>query len=127
MSETGVAGLTLGGGVQGWLVGKYGSAADNLVSADVVTADGRLLTASVTENEDLFWAIRGGGGNFGVVTSLEFRLYEVGPMVLAGIALYPWDRAKEITSFFVDWVKKSPDELTVCMSGRCISSSTCPT
>ncbi|PZC45849.1 MAG: FAD/FMN-containing dehydrogenase [Chloroflexi bacterium] len=88
------------------------TAADNLVSAEVVTADGRLLTASASENEDLFWAIRGGGGNFGVVTSFEFQLHEVGPIVLAGLALYSWDRVKEITSFFVDWVKKAPDELT---------------
>ncbi len=113
MSETGVAGLTLGGGVQGWLAGKFGSSADNLVSADVVTADGRYLTASSTENEDLFWAIRGGGGNYGVVTSLEFRLHEVGPTILGGLLLYPWDRAKEITEFFVDWIKKTPDELEV--------------
>ena len=114
-SETGVGGLTLGGGAQTWLVRKYGSAADNLISADVVAADGRFLTASESENEDLFWAIRGGGGNFGVVTSLEYRLHPVGPLVLAGPAFFAWERAKEVTQFYVDFIKDLPDELTTAL------------
>ena len=115
VSETGIAGLTLGGGAQTWLIRKYGSAADNLISADVVTADGSYLTASATENEDLFWAIRGGGGNFGVVTSFEYWLHPVGPIVLAGPAIFSWDRAKEVTQFYVDFVKDLPNELTTAL------------
>lgn len=115
VSETGIGGLTLGGGAQTWLIRKYGSAADNLLSADVVTADGRLVTASATENEDLFWAIRGGGGNFGVVTSFEYRLHAVGPIVLAGPAFFTWDRARDVTEFYVDFVKDLPDELTTAL------------
>lgn len=108
VSTTGIAGLTLGGG-KGWLHGKYGMACDNLVSADVVTADGRLLTASATENEDLFWALRGGGGNFGVVTSFEFRLHAVGP-VLGGMVLYPIEKATEVLRFYRDCTANPPDE-----------------
>ena len=115
VSETGIGGLTLGGGAQTWLVRKYGSAAENLISADIVTADGSYLTASETENEDLFWAIRGGGGNFGVVTSFEYRLHPVGPIVLAGPAIFSWNRAKEVTQFYVDFVKDLPDELTTAL------------
>ena len=115
VSETGIAGLTLGGGAQTWLVRKYGSSADNLVSADVVTADGSFLMASEAENEDLFWAIRGGGGNFGVVTSFEYRLHPVGPLVLAGPAFFSWDRAKEMTQFYLEFVKEVPDELTTML------------
>ena len=115
VSTTGIAGLTLGGGSQTWLIRKYGSAADNLMSADVVTANGELLTASETENADLFWALRGGGGNFGVVTSFEYRLHPVGPIVLAGGAFFLWDRAKEITEFYLDYVKDLPDELTTML------------
>src|ERR671915_98737 len=94
VSMTGIAGLTLGGGL-GWLNGKYGLACDNLVSADVVTADGRMLTASAEENEDLFWCIRGGSGNFGVVTSFEYQLHAVGS-VLAGGLSYPLAEAHEV-------------------------------
>lgn len=110
-STTGVAGLTLGGGF-GWLSRKFGLSIDNLLSADVVTADGKLLRASEDENADLFWGIRGGGGNFGVVTSFEFRLHEVGPEVLAGFVFYPFDRAPELLRRYRDFVKGAPDELT---------------
>jgi FAD/FMN-containing dehydrogenase len=111
VSTTGVAGFTLGGGV-GWLMRKHGLACDNLRSAEVVTADGRVLTASAEENEDLFWGLRGGGGNFGVVTSFEFDLHPVGPTVTAGPVFYPGDRAEEILRFYRDFVSDIPDELT---------------
>src|SRR5262249_13865104 len=91
-STTGVAGLTLGGGF-GWLSRKFGLAADNLNCADVVTADGKLLHASATNNPDLFWAIRGGGGNFGVATSFEFKLHPVGPELVSGLIVHPFSRA----------------------------------
>jgi hypothetical protein len=115
ISKTGIAGLTLGGGL-GWLLGKYGLACDNLVSADVVTADGRLLTASAAENDDLFWGVRGGGGNFGVVTSLEYRLHELGP-VMAGAVLYPAAKAREVLRFYREFTNACPDELTL-QAGR---------
>ncbi len=110
ITNTGIAGLTLGGGI-GWLNGKYGLSCDNVISLDVVTADGRFLTASATKNEDLFWALRGGGGNFGVVTSFEYRLHRVGP-VLAGMVIYPWEKAKEVFRFFLEFSAGCPDELT---------------
>jgi FAD/FMN-containing dehydrogenase len=110
-STTGVAGLTLGGGF-GWLSRKFGLTVDNLVSADVVTADGRLVQASATENPDLFWALRGGGGNFGVVTSFEFRLHPVGPMVLSGLIVHPFSRARELLAGYRQAAAKAPDELT---------------
>ena len=115
VSTTGIGGLTLGGGSQTWLIRRYGSTADNLVSADVVTAAGDLLRASETENADLFWALRGGGGNFGVVTSFEYRLHPVGPIVLGGPAFFLWDRAKEITDFYLEYVRHLPDELTTAL------------
>ncbi len=108
-STTGIAGLTLGGGI-GYRNRKYGLACDNLLSADVVTADGRLLTASATENSDLFWALRGGGGNFGVVASFEYQLHPVGP-VLAGFVLWPLERAKEVLRFYRGFSLAAPDEL----------------
>jgi FAD/FMN-containing dehydrogenase len=111
VSETGIAGLTLGGGI-GWLRRKYGLSSDNLVSVDVVTADGRFLTASETDNEDLFWGVRGGGGNFGVVTSFEYRLHPVGPEVMFCFVLYPGDRAKEVLSFCEEYVAEAPDEVS---------------
>ena len=111
-STTGVAGLTLGGGF-GWLSRKFGLAADNLISADVVTAEGKLVRASETENSDLFWALRGGGGNFGVVSSFEFRLHPVGPMVLSGLIVHPFARAKELLAGYRQVASKAPDELTV--------------
>ena len=111
-STTGVAGLTLGGGF-GWLSRKFGLAADNLVSADVVTAEGELVQASAAENSDLFWALRGGGGNFGVVSSFEFGLHPVGPMVLSGLIVHPFARAKELLAGYRQVASKAPDELTV--------------
>jgi FAD/FMN-containing dehydrogenase len=117
VSMTGIAGLTLGGGL-GWLNGKHGLACDNLLSADVVTADGRLLTASEEENEDLFWGIRGGGGNFGVVTSFEYRLHPVGP-VLAGGLRYPAAKARDVLRFYHEFASGCPDELsTSALLGR---------
>jgi len=107
--STGIAGLTLGGGI-GYLNRKYGLACDNLLSAGVVTADGRLLRASSVENADLFWALRGGGGNFGVVTTFEYQTHPVGP-VLAGQELYPLDQAKEVLRFYRDWSAAAPDEV----------------
>jgi FAD binding domain len=108
-STTGIAGLTLGGGI-GYLNRKYGLACDNLISADVVTADGRLRTASAAEHSDLFWALRGGGGNFGVVTSFEFRIHPVGP-VLAGFVLWPLERAHEVLRVYREFSLAAPDEL----------------
>ena len=108
VSNTGVAGLTTGGGL-GWLMGKYGLAIDNLLSADVVTADGQFRRASTKENPDLFWALRGGGGNFGVVTSMEFRLHPVS-QVLGGLVLYPLDQAGDVLRFYRDFCGTLPDE-----------------
>ncbi len=110
VSHTGVAGLTLGGGV-GWLMRKHGLTVDNLLAADVVTADGELLRASGDEHADLFWALRGGGGNFGVVTSFEFRLHSVGPEVLAGPILWEAGDTREVLRFYRDFVRDAPDEL----------------
>jgi len=109
VSDTGIAGLTLGGGL-GWLAGKYGLSCDNLLSADLVTAEGKLLIASATENADLFWGLRGGGGNFGVVTSFEYQLYPVGPL-LAGLVLYPFSKAKEALRLFREFATSIPDEV----------------
>jgi FAD/FMN-containing dehydrogenase len=111
-STTGIAGLTLGGGL-GWLMGKYGLACDNLLSADLVTADCQLITASAEENQDLFWGIRGGSGNFGIATSLEYRLHRVGPTIFGGAVLYPLGRAKELLRFFRDYAADLPDELSM--------------
>ena len=110
-STTGVAGLTLGGGF-GWLSRKYGLTVDHLISADVVTADGSLLHASATENADLFWGLRGGGGNFGVVTSFEYLLRPVGPQVLAGLIVHPLAQAKELLEGYRRFVATAPDEVT---------------
>jgi FAD/FMN-containing dehydrogenase len=111
ISSTGIAGLTLGGGF-GWLGRSYGMACDNLISADVVLADGSVVTASADEHADLFWGIRGGGGNFGIVTSFEFRLHEVGPM-LGGLLLFPFDRAKDVLRALRDFNQTTPDALSV--------------
>ncbi len=110
VSTTGIAGLTLGGGL-GWLMGKHGLSCDNLLSVDLVTADGELLTASAEQNPELFWGLRGGGGNFGIVTSFEYRLHPVGP-VLAGMVLHPMAKAREVLRFYRDYARSCPDELT---------------
>jgi len=115
VSMTGVAGLTLGGGL-GWIARKYGPACDNLLSANVVTADGVRVTASAEENADLLWGLRGGGGNFGVVTSFEYRLHPVGPQVIAGGVLHAFSDAPEVFRFFADFVAGAPDELSVTAS-----------
>jgi FAD/FMN-containing dehydrogenase len=115
VSSTGIAGFTLGGGV-GWLMRRHGLAADNLIGADVVTADGQLVHASESENPDLFWGLRGGGGNFGIATSFEYQLHRVGPTVTAGVVFYPGDRAGEILRFYRDWVDEAPDELTTLVN-----------
>jgi FAD/FMN-containing dehydrogenase len=110
VSHTGIAGLTLGGGL-GWLMRRHGLTADNLLAAEVVTADGALVRASPEEHADLFWGLRGGGGNFGIVTSFEYRLHAVGPTVLAGVILYPAARAREVLSSYRDTIASAPDEL----------------
>jgi hypothetical protein len=114
VSMTGIAGLTLGGGL-GWLNGRDGLACDNLISADVATADGQLLRASAQEHEDLFWSIRGGGGNFGVVTSFEYQLHPV-DLVLAGGLSYPLSMAPRVLRYYDDFVKAAPDELSTAAS-----------
>jgi FAD/FMN-containing dehydrogenase len=109
VSNTGVSGLTLGGGL-GWLMGKHGLACDNLLSVDVVTAEGKVVTASETQHPDLFWALRGGGGNFGVATSVAFRLHEVGPEVLGGLVIHPLAAAGSVLRFYRDFCMQLPDE-----------------
>jgi FAD/FMN-containing dehydrogenase len=110
-STTGIAGLTLGGGF-GWITRKFGLTIDNLLSADVVTANGELVRASPTEHRDLFWAIRGGGGNFGVVTAFEFRLHELGPEVLSGLVIHPFAEAESVLQQYRQALENAPDELT---------------
>src|SRR6516164_8127331 len=112
VSTTGIAGLTLGGGI-GWLMSKYGLALDNLQSVDLVLSDGRVVTASNNDNADLFWAVRGGGGNFGVATSFEYGLHPVGPTITGGIVAHPIDHARDALRFFRDCTASLPDELTV--------------
>jgi len=112
VSTTGVGGLTLGGGL-GWLQGKYGLAIDNLRSAQLVLADGRVVTASQDEHADLFWGVRGGGGNFGVATSLAFNVHQVGPMITGGLTLHPFARARDVLRFYRDTTASAPDELTM--------------
>lgn len=111
VSGTGVAGLTLNGGI-GWLRNKYGLSCDNLVSAEVLTAAGELITASATEHDDLFWALRGGGGNFGVVTSFEFKVHPVGPLVAAAFPMYRLETAPDVMRQWHDWVATAPPEVT---------------
>jgi FAD/FMN-containing dehydrogenase len=112
VSSTGIAGLTLGGGL-GWQMARHGLTSDNLLSADVVLADGRLLTASPSQHEDLFWALRGGGGNFGVVTSFEYQLHPMEPRFAGGMVLYPVDQAREVLRFYRGYSQNAPDDLTV--------------
>ncbi len=110
VTHTGIAGLTLGSG-SGWLERTYGMTCASLLSAEVVTADGRVLRASAEENADLFWGLRGGGGNFGVVTEFEFRLHRVGPIVFGGMILHPRAAAAELTRFYRDFIQQAPDEV----------------
>jgi len=112
VSSTGIAGLTLGGGL-GWLMGKYGLALDNLRSVEVVTAEGKVVRTSKDEEPDLFWGVRGGGGNFGVATSFEYQLHAVGPTVTAGLIAHPFDRARDLLRFFRDSTASLPDEHTI--------------
>jgi FAD/FMN-containing dehydrogenase len=118
ISHTGVAGLTLGGGL-GWLMRKHGLTIDNLLAADVVTADGELLRATAGRHPDLFWALRGGGGNFGVVTSFEFQLHPVGPTVVAGPVLWDAGDTGEVLRFYRDFVRNAPDELGTVVRFGC--------
>jgi FAD/FMN-containing dehydrogenase len=122
VSDTGVGGLTLGGG-EGWVRRKYGLSCDNLVEAQVVTADGAVLKANATENPDLFWAIRGGGGNFGVVTSFTFNLHTHGPMVGAAITFYPIADAPQVLRGYRDFMKTAPDEVTALCAATTLPAS----
>lgn len=116
-STTGVAGLTLGGGF-GWLSRKYGMTIDNLESAEVVTAAGEVMSASATEHPDLFWALRGGSGNFGIVTRFDFRVHPVGPNLLSGLIVYPFSDAKPVLQQYREFMAKAPDELSVWVVTR---------
>ena len=115
VTTTGIGGFTLGGGY-GWLSSKYGLACDNLITAEVVTADGQLLSVGENENEDLLWGLRGGGGNFGVVTSYEFRLHPVGPTIVGGMLLHPLEQADEVLRQYRDFVDQAPDELATAIA-----------
>ncbi|MFF9111941.1 MULTISPECIES: FAD-binding oxidoreductase [unclassified Streptomyces] len=115
VSSTGISGFTLGGGV-GWLLRRHGLASDNLVAAEVVTADGRVVRADAQEHSELFWALRGGGGNFGVVTSLEYQLHPVGPQVLAGLIVYPLAQARQVITGWRELLADAPDELTTLIN-----------
>jgi FAD/FMN-containing dehydrogenase len=117
VTHTGIAGLTLGGGI-GWLMRKHGLTCDNLLAVDLVSADGRLLRASEREQPELFWGIRGGGGNFGVVTAFRYRLHEVGPTVLAGPIMFAAEDAAELLRFYRDFAEAAPDELTTVVNLR---------
>ncbi|MBV9174740.1 MAG: FAD-binding oxidoreductase [Chloroflexi bacterium] len=114
ISSTGLAGFTLGGGI-GWLLRKHGLTIDNLLSVELVTADGELVRANAAENAELFWGVRGGGGNFGIVTSFEYRLHPVGPIVLGGALFYTMDQAPAVMRRFRTWAKSAPEELTTLM------------
>jgi FAD/FMN-containing dehydrogenase len=115
VSTTGIAGLTLGGGI-GWLMGKYGLALDNLTSVELVTADGCVLRVSEDEHADLFWAVRGGGGNFGIAASLEYRLHPVGPTITGGLLCYPLNAARDVLRRFREVAASAPDDLMLAAS-----------
>lgn len=117
VTHTGIAGLTLGGGV-GWLQRKYGLTIDNLLSVDLVTADGRFVKASATENPELFWGVRGGGGNFGIATAFEYRLHPVGPELMAGTLFWPAEMAHDVLHYYRDWIAGCPDELMTIVVQR---------
>jgi FAD/FMN-containing dehydrogenase len=114
VSSTGIAGFTLGGGI-GWLQRKHGLAIDNLVAADLVTADGEVLHASAHDHPDLLWGLRGGGGNFGVVTAFEFELHPVGPEVVAGLVFHPGEDLPQVAGCFRDFMGQAPDEVTLTL------------
>ena len=118
VTTTGVGGFTTGGGY-GWTSSKHGLTCDNLISAEVVTADGRVLNASEEENEDLFWGIRGGGGNFGVVTEFHLRLHQLGPIVLGGMLVYTPDQGRDVVRFYRDFVRDAPDEVGSALAFIC--------
>jgi FAD/FMN-containing dehydrogenase len=115
VSSTGVGGFTLGGGL-GWTMRKFGLACDNLVAADTVTADGRLLRVNETENADVLWGLRGGGGNFGIVTRFELALYPLGPIVYAGPIFYPAQEAFDLLRVFRHWAANAPDDITALVN-----------
>jgi FAD/FMN-containing dehydrogenase len=117
VTTTGVAGLTLGGGI-GWVQRKHGLTIDHLRSVDLITAEGEFVRASAEENADLFWGVRGGGGNFGIVTEFEFDLVELGPMVMAGPVFWPMERSPEVLRFYRDWIAEAPDELMTIVIHR---------
>jgi FAD/FMN-containing dehydrogenase len=117
VTHTGVAGLTLGGGI-GWLMRKHGLAIDQLRAVDLVTAHGRRVTASRDHHAELFWGLRGGGGNFGIVTDFEFDLHPVGPTVLSGLVLWPFEDARAVSEVYRDWCANAPDELTTALVMR---------
>jgi FAD binding domain/Berberine and berberine like len=117
VTHTGLAGLTLGGGI-GWLQRKHGLTIDNLLSVDLITAEGKLVSASERENPDLFWGVRGGGGNFGVVTEFEFRTQPVGPVVLAGPIFWPMEDSPRLMRFYREWIAEAPDELMTLVIHR---------
>jgi FAD/FMN-containing dehydrogenase len=121
VSHTGLAGLTLGGGI-GWLMRKHGLTIDVLRRVELVTADARVITASPVENPDLFWAVRGGGGNFGIATAFEFALNAIGPIVLAGPIYWPIDRSADVLRFYRDWIADAPDELTTIVVHRTVQA-----
>src|SRR5437762_3528861 len=117
VTHTGVAGLTLGGGI-GWIMRKHGLSVDQLVSMDVVTADGEFVKASADENPDLFWGLRGGGGNFGIVTEFEFNCVPLGTQVLAGPIIWPMEQSGDVLRFYRDWVADAPDDLMTIVVHR---------
>jgi FAD/FMN-containing dehydrogenase len=122
VTHTGIAGLTLGGGI-GWLMRRHGATVDNLVSAELVTAEGELITASADQHPELFWGVRGAGANFGVVTSFEYRLHPVGPQVLAGPIYHALDDAPDVLRFYRDFIADAPDELTTIFNLRVAPAS----